>query len=313
MTFKNKIISLSSAVAVLTLIYVLGAVFSPEKLQDKKSKEKLFDIAQMENVSSFTVSITDGLAEIEKIDGKWMIKSENTMYPASEYKIENFLDSLYNLTKFQIVSDDEKYWEKFDLTEEKAKSVKLKNSSSEELFTLYLGKSGPGERGEYIRSSMSDEAYLTDGSIKRYFYKDLNYWSQLRVLPEDVDSASITAMNIKADVNVNGEMFSGHLNLIKEDADGNYEWYYPENNEKFQRSKADTIANNISSLVADKYIEDKITEKDVVIQIETEKHGKQIIDIQKKSDNDFLLNVRGEKYTFQINQYKIHRIISRID
>ncbi len=312
MTFKNKIISLSSAIAVLTIIYILGAVFSPERMQEKKSQEKLFDIKQLETVVKIKVSTNDGFAEIVKEGGEWMVYSGSSKYPASEHKIDNFLDSIFNLNKFQTVGTDKKHWEKFDLTEDKARSVTLDNDSGE-MFTLYLGKSGPAERGEYIRSTKSDECYLTDGSFKRYFYKDINYWSHLRILDEEIDSASIISMDITADVDVKGENFKGALKLVKEDAEGNYEWYNPENNEKFQRSKADTIANNISALVADSYTEEKLSRKDVVIKIETEKFGKQIIDIQKKSEDRFLINIRGDKYTFIINQYKIHRIISRIN
>ena len=312
MTFIKKVISLSAAIAVLTVIYILGAVFSPEKVQQKKSQEKLFNIDQMETVSYLKVSTNDGFVEISKTGGVWMVKSGNKSYPASEYKINNFLDSIFNLNKFQIVGTEKKHWEKFDLTDDIARSVLLKNSGGE-LFTLYLGKTGPAERGEYIRSTKSEEAYLTDASFKRYFYKDFNYWCHLRLLDEDVDSTSITAMNIKADVEVKGETFQGSLNIVKENAESNYEWFYKANTEKYQRSKADTIANNISSLVADSYTEQKITNPDVVITIETEKFGRQTLDVQKIDEKDFLIRLRDGEYTFIINQYKIHRIISRLD
>ena len=300
MTFKNKVISLSSAIAVLTIIYILGLFFSPEKMQEKRSQEKLFNIEQMDEVSLIKVSTTEGYAEISKKDGIWMVKSADNIYPASKYKIDNFLDSIFNLNKFQTVGTEKKHWEKFDLTEEKAKSVTLKTSGGEEMFTLFLGKSGPAERGEYIRSTKSDESYLTDGSFKRYFYKDINYWSHLRILDEDVDGSSISAMKITADVDVKGEIFKGSVNLVKEEADGKYEWYYAENSNIYQRSKADTIANNVSSLVADRYTEQKITDADVVIEIETEKFGRQIIDIQKLDDKEFLSNIRCDKFTFVI-------------
>ena len=313
MTFKNKVITLSSAVAVLTIIYILGLIFSPERMMEKRSQEKIFNIEKIDQVNWIKVSVNEGYAEISKTGGKWMVKSGNNLYPASEYKIDNFLDSVFNMNKYQTVGTDKKHWEKFDLTEDKAKSVTLKNSSGEEMFTLFLGKSGPAEKGEYIRSTKSDESYLTDGSFKRYFYKDINYWSQLRILDEDIDGSSINALNITADVDVKGENFKGSLNIVKEEADGKYEWYYAADNNKYQRSKGDTIANNVSSLVAERYTEQEITEADVVIMLETEKSGKQIIDIQKLDDNEFLLNIRGDKYTFVISQYKIHRIISRLD
>ncbi len=313
MTYKNKILSLSSAIAVLTIIFILGVIFSPERVQEKRSREKLFNIDLMDTVGYFRISTNEGFAELNRESGIWMVKAENNEYPVSEYKVENFFDSIFNLNKFQTVGTNKEHWEKFDLTEDKARYVMLKNKKGEELFTLYIGKSGPAERGEYIRSTGSDETYLTDGTLKRYFYKDINYWCQLRILPDDVDSTSITSMNITADVDIKGDNFKGELKLVKENDEGNYEWYNPENNEKFQRSKADTIANNISSLVADSYTEERITRKDVVIQIETEKYGKQIIDIQKKDDNEFYLNIRGDKYTLVINQYKIHRVISRIN
>ena len=99
MTFNRKVISLSAAIAVLTVIYILGAVFSPEKEQQKKSQEKLFNIEQMDTVSYLKVTTNDGFAELNKVDDVWMIKSGNISYPASEYKINNFLDSIFNLNK----------------------------------------------------------------------------------------------------------------------------------------------------------------------------------------------------------------------
>lgn len=313
MKFKNKITTLSSAIAALTLIYILGAIFSAENIYEKRSQEKIFDIALMETVSSLTVTTNEGPAEIEKTDGVWMISIGENKYPASEYKIDNFLDSVFSLTKYQVVGDDSKYWKNFDLEENKVKSVVLRNSDNKEIYSLYLGKSGPAGRGEYIRSSLSDESYLTDASIKRYFSKDLNYWSRLRILSDDLDSESIIAMNIVSDVVIGGELFKGKLNLKKENAEGNYEWINPEDKKKFQRSKADTIANNISSLVADSYTEDTISFNDIVIEVASDKHGIQVIDLQKKNDKQFLIHIRGGKYTYLINQYKVNRIISRLE
>ena len=313
MKFKNKIITLSSTIVALTLIYILGAIFSAENINEKRSQEKIFDITLLETVSSLKVTTTEGPAEIKKTDGIWMISIGENIYPASEYKIDKFLDSIFNLNKFQVVGDDSKFWKNFDLEGDNTSYVELKNSDNKEIYSLYVGKTGPGEKGEYIRSNLSDEAFLTDASIIRYFIKDLNYWSRLRVLPSDLESESIITMNIDSNVEVKGEMFDGKLNLLKEDAEGNYEWIRLGNKEKFQRSKADTVANNISSLVGDSYTEDTITANDVVIEIKTEKHGIIIIDLQKKNDNEFLIHMRGEKYTYLINQYKVNRVISRLD
>ena len=313
MKFKNKIVTLSSIIAVLSLIYMLGVIFSSEKMSEKRSKELLFNQKLQDQVSMISISTEDGIADIVRKGGNWFISIDSEEYPASESKIDNMVDSVFSLTRYQVIGDDSKYWKKFDLEDDKARTVTLKGENGKELLSLFVGKSGPAERGEYIRTSLSQEVFLTDASIQRYFLRDKNYWCNLRILPEEISSSDITAVSVISDVSVKDKKYTGSIDLKKESTEGDYEWVNMDGGKVYDRNTADSLANNISALIGDRFVKDSITNNEIRIEIETDNLGRIIIDIQKKNDDEFLLRKRGDRFTYIISEYKVKRIIGSLE
>ncbi|MCP5513979.1 MAG: DUF4340 domain-containing protein, partial [Spirochaetales bacterium] len=199
MDFIKKIKILSVLIVALTALYISGLVFSSSNVNKRKSDEKIFDNNLIEKIEMVEIDSEDGLLNFTKEGEKWVIQIDNKSYPASSEKIKNLIDSVSDITKYQVSGTDPKSWVKFDLEEEKAKKAVFLDSSKNPLFTLYIGKEGPVKGdGEYIRSSLSDEVYLLDATINRYFIRDINYWSDLRVFPAGFDADSITSVKIKS-------------------------------------------------------------------------------------------------------------------
>lgn len=311
MEYIKKIKLLSGLIVILIVLYVIGTVFSSGNLTRKKSLEQIFDKSGIEKISAIKVDLENGNILLTKKDNKWSYIYNNKEYPASADKIDNFIDSISKLTKHQISGSDSKSWEKFDLVEGKSKNAVFYDSSNKELFALYVGKSGPVDGGgEYIRISLSDESYLTDGSIIRYFIRDRNYWSNLRVLPEDVDSNTIASVKIKTDKRFSGTMAMMNFTMKKEFANNSLEWKDAASGKVIDKNSADMLLNNIASLTGDSFSENYITDKNCEIELETDKYGRIIIDVKVLEKQNVLFAVRGGNYIYEAALYKIERILN---
>jgi len=316
MDFIKKIKILSVLIVALTALYISGLVFSSSNVNKRKSDEKIFDNNLIEKIEMVEIDSEDGLLNFTKEGEKWVIQIDNKSYPASSEKIKNLIDSVSDITKYQVSGTDPKSWVKFDLEEEKAKKAVFLDSSKNPLFTLYIGKEGPVKGdGEYIRSSLSDEVYLLDATINRYFIRDINYWSDLRVFPAGFDADSITSVKIKSDIKIDDELYKMDLYFKKEVKDKGtpFIWINNADNEETDRNKTDLMINNIITINGDSFSESDITAKNCEIEIESDVLGRIIFDIQKIDEESVIYGIRGNPLRYKASIYKINRLLKSVN
>ncbi|MDX9801901.1 MAG: DUF4340 domain-containing protein [Spirochaetia bacterium] len=316
MEFIKKIKILSVLIVALTALYISGLVFSSANIQKKKSDEKIFDKNLIEKIEIIKIDSEDGLLSFKKEGEGWVIQLAKSSYPAPLDKIENLIDSVSNITKYQISGTDSKSWAKFDLEEEKAKKAIFQDGNGNPLFTLYVGKAGPGnEGGEYIRSTLSEEVYLLDAPINRYFIRDKNYWSNLRVFPSGFDTSSIVSVKIKSDIRIEDEIYNIDLLLKKEkkDTGSSYSWINNADAKAADRNKTDLMINNIITINGDSFTEENFTEKNGEIEIESDVYGRLIFDFQKINEESVIYGLRGNSLRYEASIYKIRRFLNSVN
>ena len=179
---------------------------------------------------------------------------------------------------------------------------------------MHLGKDGPVDSsGEFIRTSLSEEVYLTETSIKTYFIRDINYWSNLRILPQDLESASISSVKITSNIKLDNAAIDLNFHIKKETSGNTVEWKNMIVDKAVDRNRAELLISNIVSLTGDSFTEDKISKPDSRIEIETEKSGKIIIEGMMINDDEFLFGIQGSDLKYKISILKIERIFDSIN
>ena len=310
MKYRTKIISLSAVIVFLAASYFMGGLFTAQKKVDKKAMEPLFDQALRETLTSIKVSTTPetGLVTIEKDAEKdeWVIRiDENVTYPASRIRVNSLISSVFDVTKYKLMGRGEKYWAEFELESNRADTVEV-FKDGQSMFTLYVGKEGPGGKGDYVRSSLSDEIYLTDATMQRHFGQDPRYWFNMRLFPEGYTGEDIFAISF-IDMNSDGKI------SIKREEQGKLDkWVNLIPGGPTPEGKvADAIADNLALLEAVNFVNGAELTPNVIMELDTGKLGHLTIDCQKIKDEGqyvYLLKKRGDSYMYLIKEDKLKRL-----
>jgi hypothetical protein len=77
--------------------------------------------------------------------------------------------------------------------------------------------------------------------------------------------------------------------------------------------RVDLMLNMITSLVGDSFTEEKITEPDTIIEIESDTHGKIVIEAQSHGEEEYIARVRGGELYYLLTTYRIERILNSIN
>ena len=310
MRYKTKIISLSAAIIFLAASYFMGGLFTAKKKVDKKAMEPLFDLSLKETLTAVKVSTTpeSGIVTIEKNKEKdeWVVRiDDNVTYPASKIRVNSLITSVFDVTKYKLMGRGEKYWSEFELEPNRADTVEI-IKDGQSMFTLYVGKEGPGGKGDYVRSSLTDEIYLTDATMQRHFGQDPRYWFNMRLFPEGYTGEDIFAFTF---IDMNSE---GKISLKREAQGklGNWNNLVP-GGPAPEGKVADAIADNLALLEAVNFVNGADLTPNVVIELDTGKLGHMTIDCQKIKDEGqfvYLLKKRGDSYMYLIQEDKLKRL-----
>lgn len=308
MKFKTKVISLSVAIVILASTYFLGGLFTAQKAVEKKAMEPMFDMALKDTLTAVKVSTNAGNVTIEK--GKeadeWVVRiDENVTYPASTVRVKSLITSVFDVTKFKLMGRGEKYWAEFELESNRADTVEV-IQDGKTMFTLYVGKEGPGGKGDYVRSSLSEEIYLTDATMQRHFGQDPRYWFNMRLFPEGYTGDDIFAFTFN-------DMNSDRKISLKREAQKKLgKWINLVPGGPAPEGKiADAIADNLALLEAVNFVNGAELTPNVVLEIDTGKLGHLTIDCQKIMDEGqyvYLLKKRGDSYMYLIQEDKLKRL-----
>ena len=310
MKYRTKIISLSAAIVILAATYFMGGLFTAQKAVEKKAMEPLFDQTLKETLTAVKVSTTPeaGIVTIEKgkAENEWFVRiDENVVYPASTVRVKSLIASVFDVTKYKLLGRGEKYWEELELEPNRADTVEvIKDGQS--MFILYVGQEGPGGKGDYVRSSLSDEIFLTDATMQRHFGQDPRYWFNMRLFPEGYTGDDIFSITF-IDMNSNDK-----LSIKREKQGKQGKWLNLVEGGPVPEGKvADALADNLALLEAVNFVNGAELTPNVIMELDTGKLGHLTIDCQKIVDEGqyvYLLKKRGDSYMYLIQEDKLKRL-----
>jgi len=193
MTYKNKVIALSSTLAGLLLIYAGGLLFSPDRLRDRAESGKLL---AGKSADAALVSISSGPGSpmsFKKDSGAWTLEEDGASLPVQSSRVEALLSSLAEVKSLSLRSSSRSSWNDFGLDETRGKRVVVKNAAGKSLADFYAGSYGPTGSQIYVRLAGKDAVYAVSGDFGSYIEGGRASWLSRALFkdgpkPEDVQS-----------------------------------------------------------------------------------------------------------------------------
>jgi len=199
MSFRTRVIAISSLLALLIAAFLLGMFLSPERAQESAVQEPLLpiaalgDIAEAEIVHKGTVEVT-----LRRKDGGWEALTAGHAYPGSADRIEAFVRGVAGLKRGRIVGSDRGgLLAELGLGEDSARLLVLRRGTGKGEMGLLVGKRGPSGDEDYMQVKGTDAVYLVRGSLAFFLTQDRTYWYELHVLPDDArGGAAISRISV---------------------------------------------------------------------------------------------------------------------
>ncbi len=222
MSFPARLAIVCSVLALLVAAFVLGLVFSPQRMEERRSGAPLLPLPSSVQVSSVDVySHADDAAPLVTLQRKganlWDAAAGSATYPASSDRAAALLQELLGLRRGNLVSTDPSRMADLGLDPASAHRVVLHAPGRPDV-ALLVGKRAPSGDEEYVQLQGERAAFLTRSSLGVLLSQDRSYWYDLRVLPEDVQPTTIMS------VAVTGSSVGEPFTLVRVPAGQGYQW-----------------------------------------------------------------------------------------
>jgi len=182
MSYRNKVIALSSALAVLLLIYAGGLVFAPERNAARSEAGKLLS-GKATDVAAFTIGDTAGAPSLEfakDADG-WALTEEGQSLPVQSGKIDAFLAALASVSRLSPRSEGKGDLSGFGLGTNAGVRITAKSASGKLLADFVVGDLGPTGKEVYVRPKGTGPVYAAAADFESYVKEGRAGWLDLRV------------------------------------------------------------------------------------------------------------------------------------
>lgn len=205
MSYRNKVIALSSALTVLLLIYAGGLVFAPERNAARAEAGKLL-FGKAADVASFTIGGSAGAAslEFEKAADGWALVEEGQVLPVQSGRVEAFLDSLAAVSRLSPRSEGKGDLSGFGLGADSAAKIAAKSASGKVMADFSLGGLGPTGNETYVRLKGTGPVYAAAADFASYVKEGRTGWLDLRVFAMQIRIDDVQTIATKAKLSLGG-------------------------------------------------------------------------------------------------------------
>ena len=200
MSYRNKVIALSSALALLLLIYAGGLVFAPERSAARAEAGKLL-AGKAADVASFAIGGAAGSASLEfakDADG-WALMEEGQALPVQSGKVDAFLAALADVSRLSPRSEGKGDLSGFGLGDDAGARIVAKSTSGKLLADFTVGGLGPTGNEAYVRLKGRGPVYAAASDFASYVKEGRAGWLDLRVFatPIKTDDVQTVATSAK--------------------------------------------------------------------------------------------------------------------
>jgi hypothetical protein len=124
----------------------------------------------------------------------WNILINGEAVPTAQNKVDDFMDNIFSLKRYAIVSNDDQKHATFSVDEFQAKRVRIFDAGGKSLIDLYFGKAASGS-GQYVRLAGTDEVIQTNTQL--FISTLVKDWVDLKLFSKVRSNIPVSSIQIK--------------------------------------------------------------------------------------------------------------------
>ncbi len=314
---KRKIIVLIVILGVLVLSFIFGTIFNKERQYENIYEVNLLYGIELGDIYSIQLSENERQIKIEKESDTWFIHIENKKFPASEQKVNNFLENLLTVGTKRFVTGNTDMYDELYLRQG-AKHITLYDEGDETIEKVVLGVDQELQT-EYIKTSVSDKVFVSDSELAFYVRQDSAYWSKLTLFPQELKKAEIMKVKITArDLPLGPEKGSlaDDYTLIKTKSKNEETMWTLVGDESalVNQSEVTSVVNTFTALRAERFVsmKDAVSEsgtRPAFAEIITGDNKVYSLTVMKTDEDGKYICTTGEnEYFYMLQLWQIERI-----
>jgi hypothetical protein len=192
MTYKNMIITLSSVIAALAIIYILTIIFDPRNRGARSDAYSWLEPGQNNRITGIRITQSgEETVNLSRNNGKWFVTRGGKDYPARQVRIEDFLAILSKRAPYPVRSSNASSHERLWLTPDKAVQITVAAGPGLPLLTLLIGQTDITGQNVYLRKQGQNEVRSGEDIFSSYTSSALSSWYNLRLFPENEEGKLI--------------------------------------------------------------------------------------------------------------------------
>ncbi len=326
MDFKKKLIVSVVVIFVLAIAYILGVIFSPERVEKRKSETLLYPNLNSDAVKKIVISVDGDSLTIKRDNSdKWWVVLNNSLYPANGKRIESLLEEFKKFKSGNFVSKDPKNWDNFNVVEKKANRFTFYDSDEKKLVDLLVGKRGLGGKGFYIRRSDSNNVFLTKAFLSYYMKAEGDFWSYLKIMPEGFKQENIIKVSVHKERPFDDKDKAPKFNYVlyrEVDKKGKEIWKIEGKERlKLDKDKIDRLIEDVARFEGVEFVTDKsadevgVNSSNTYFEVFTQddKSVRVYVGDKVKDNAQFYAKRKDGKYVYVVSAWQLKRVFKPIN
>jgi hypothetical protein len=250
MTYKNKIITLSSVIAALVIIYILTIIFDPQRWGARSDAYSWLEPGQNNRITGISITKSGETVNLSRNGGKWFVTRAGKDYPAKQARVEDFIAILAKRAPYPVRSSSASAHERLSLTTETATQVTVSAGAGLPLLTLLIGQTDITGQNVYLRKQGQNEVRSGENKFSAYTGSATSSWYNLKLFPENEEGklkdSDVQKLTVYPPDDAPSMIFTR----------SNREWAFNFEISNPDFSKVDSYIRDILSVSGDDFIED---------------------------------------------------------
>ena len=196
MTYRKKFIILSSLIGCLLLVYILGTIFSPERMLMRNAAYCWLESKAAENARKIVLKNNDETITLVKKSNAWFVLENDILYPAKQMRVEDLFSALTSRGTYAIRTNSASSHAGFGLNEENAARITVFDNLNMPLLDLLIGLPDIIGQNVFLRKFNSNEVRSGDRKILTYTSGTNAAWYNYRFIPE-IDDTKLNSANVQ--------------------------------------------------------------------------------------------------------------------
>jgi hypothetical protein len=251
LTYKKKVLLLSSLVAVLALIYILTFVFDSESRSS--AAFAWLDPSLFVMADGVEISGPENWTVLKRRNGVWFVSGDSGEFPAKQERVDDLFDLLGRKANYPVRASSSEGIARLALTEESASRITVRGGAGLPLLDLLVGSADALGREVYLRRAPWNQIYSAEDNFSYFLFLKANSWYDLRLF-NDTSVDSIQQVEVS---------FPDEAYILRRSGRG---WIVPGKEDALDANRVESFLKRLLETEADSYavsapeaIEGKIT------------------------------------------------------